>query len=62
MAVSSFNTMLRSRFRGCLLGSLLGDCCGAPFEGETFTTGGKIVLQKYFDKLEGKYFKGDIFP
>lgn len=57
MAISNVNKML-SKYRGSLLGSLLGDCYGAPFEGDTFTTGSKIVLQKYFDKLEGPYFKG----
>lgn len=53
-------TLLQSKFRGCLLGTLVGDCCAAPFEGDTFTTGGKIILQKYFDKLEGPYFKGNL--
>lgn len=54
----AMSTLLKSKFRGCLLGSLAGDCCGAPFEGDIFTAGSKIVLQNYFDKLEGKYFKG----
>lgn len=53
------NIILRSKFRGCLLGALLGDCLGAPFEGEAMSSGGKLVLQKYFDKLEGPYFKGN---
>ncbi|KAF5289466.1 hypothetical protein FQR65_LT11839 [Abscondita terminalis] len=43
-----------------MLGALLGDCLGAPFEGETMTGGGKLILQKYFDKLEGPYFRAPI--
>lgn len=50
------SVMRASKFRGCLLGSLLGDCLGAPYEGEG--TVSKSVLQNYFDKLEGPYFKG----
>jgi poly(ADP-ribose) glycohydrolase ARH3 len=46
---------LASKFRGCLVGGLLGDCLGAPYEGDTVTS--KTVLQQYFDKLEGPYFK-----
>lgn len=60
MSVVNMNTnLIRSKFRGCMLGALAGNCCGAPFEGETFTTGSKVVLQKYFDTLEGPYFKGN---
>ncbi|KAK4882575.1 hypothetical protein RN001_005894 [Aquatica leii] len=54
------NILLKSKFRGCMLGALLGDCLGAPFEGETMTAGGKLILQKYFDKLEGPYFRAPI--
>jgi poly(ADP-ribose) glycohydrolase ARH3 len=46
---------LASKFRGCLVGCLLGDCLGAPYEGDYGIS--KTVLQKYFDKLEGPYFK-----
>lgn len=53
------NLLLKSKFRGCLLGALIGDCLGAPFEGDTITMGGKIVLQKYWDKLDGPYFNGN---
>lgn len=49
---------LASKFRGCLLGSLLGDCLGAPFEGDVEIS--KSVLQNYFDKLEGPYFKSPV--
>jgi poly(ADP-ribose) glycohydrolase ARH3 len=46
---------LASKFRGCLVGGLLGDCLGSPYEGDNGIS--KTVLQKYFDKLEGPYFK-----
>jgi poly(ADP-ribose) glycohydrolase ARH3 len=46
---------LASKFRGCLVGGLLGDCLGAPYEGDYGIS--KTVLQKYFDTLEGPYFK-----
>uniref|UniRef100_A0A1B6CBF3 ADP-ribosylhydrolase ARH3 n=1 Tax=Clastoptera arizonana TaxID=38151 RepID=A0A1B6CBF3_9HEMI len=46
---------LTSKFRGCLIGALLGDCLGVPFEGESSVS--KIVLQNFFNKLSGPYFK-----
>ncbi|XP_044761265.1 ADP-ribose glycohydrolase ARH3-like [Coccinella septempunctata] len=52
--------VLRKKFRGCLLGSLLGDCLGAPFEGDFISAGEKIVIKNYFDKLETPDFKGPI--
>ncbi|KAK9872672.1 hypothetical protein WA026_018806 [Henosepilachna vigintioctopunctata] len=52
--------ILKSRFRGCLLGSLLGDCLGAPFEGDEITAGEKTVIKNYLDKLEEPNFKGPI--
>lgn len=52
-------TLLRSKFRGSMLGALVGDCVGSPYEGEeTLTPGMKTVLQQSFDKLEGVEFKG----
>ncbi|CAH1175613.1 unnamed protein product [Phaedon cochleariae] len=45
-------SLLRSKFRGSLLGALIGDCTGSPYEGETITAGEKIIIQRYFDKLE----------
>jgi len=48
-------TSLASKFRGCLVGGLLGDCLGAPYEGHNGIS--KTGLQKYFDELEGPYFK-----
>lgn len=50
--------LLQSKFRGSLLGSLLGDCLGAPFEGDMITSGEKLVIQNYFDKLETPDLKG----
>lgn len=41
--------MLASKFRGCLLGALLGDCYGAPYEMDFPVS--KIVLKNYFSKL-----------
>lgn len=51
--------LLRSKFRGSMLGVLVGDCIGSPYEGEeTLTPGMKTVLQQSFDKLERVEFKG----
>ncbi|XP_066156542.1 ADP-ribosylhydrolase ARH3-like isoform X2 [Euwallacea fornicatus] len=49
---------VRKKFRGCLLGSLMGDCLGAPFEGQDVSSGDKIIIQRYFDKMEDPTFKG----
>lgn len=43
------SNMLKSKIRGCLLGGLIGDCLGAPFEGESPV--GRVVLKNYFTKL-----------
>ncbi|KAJ8919096.1 hypothetical protein NQ315_012081 [Exocentrus adspersus] len=51
------SSLMKSKFRGCLLGSLIGDCLGAPFEGDVVTAGDKIVIQRYFDKLQDSTFK-----
>ncbi|GLH00525.1 ADP-ribose glycohydrolase ARH3 [Gryllus bimaculatus] len=50
--------LMASKYRGCLLGALLGDCLGAPYEGESLVS--KVVLQQYFDKLGGPYFKAPV--
>lgn len=50
--------LLKSKFRGCLLGGLLGDCLGAPFEGDPLSLGANKVIQNYFDKLEEPDVKG----
>ena len=52
---SADSISLVSKFRGCLVGGLLGDCLGAPYEG--YLTIKKTGLQEYFDKLDGPYFK-----
>lgn len=49
--------LLQSKFRGCLLGSLMGDCLGGPYEGQTVSSGDKIIIQRYFDKMEKPDFK-----
>lgn len=53
------SALLRSKFRGSMLGVLVGDCLGSPYENEeSLTDGMKIVLQQSFDKLEGTVFRG----
>lgn len=54
--------LLKSKFRGSLLGALIGDCLGSPFEGEILTKGAKLTLKKYFDKLEGPFFLAPFKP
>lgn len=44
--------ILKSKFRGCMLGSLMGDCLGAPFEGNDYSPGESLTIQRYFDQLE----------
>ncbi|KAJ8980095.1 hypothetical protein NQ317_008556 [Molorchus minor] len=58
MMIPFESSLVKSKFRGSLLGSLIGDCLGAPFEGDVVTSGDKIILQKYFDKLQDSNFKG----
>ena len=41
--------LLRSRFRGCLLGVHLGDTLGSPFEGDVDVT--KKVLKNYLNNM-----------
>lgn len=40
---------LAGKFRGCMVGALMGDCFGAPFEGEARVS--RSVLNSYFKKL-----------
>lgn len=48
-----------SKFRGSLLGVLVGDCSGAPFEAQSIIEGSeRTILRNYFDKLEGPMFSG----
>jgi len=51
---------LASRFRGSMLGSLVGDCLGQPFEGEDRPIS-KSVLNSYFEKLHDSSLKGTLF-
>ena len=41
-------TNMVSKFRGCLIGGLIGDCLGAPFEGDR--TIARSVLNNYMKK------------
>ncbi|XP_046489458.1 ADP-ribosylhydrolase ARH3 [Neodiprion pinetum] len=53
--------LLKSKFRGSLLGALMGDCLGSAYEGdELFSAGMKLVIQKSFDKLQGPHFKAPV--
>jgi len=54
---SKCNPGLASRFRGCMLGALLGDCLGQPFDGEERPIS-KSVLNSYFEKLHDSNLKG----
>lgn len=52
-------SIIKSKFRGSLLGTLAGDCLGSPYEAqEPLATGEKNVLQRSIDKLEGPVYKG----
>ncbi|XP_006623712.1 ADP-ribose glycohydrolase ARH3-like [Apis dorsata] len=54
-------SLLKSKFRGSMLGALIGDCTGSPYDNEgQLTCGTKLVLQKSFDKLEGPIFKAPV--
>ncbi|CAK9811685.1 ADP-ribosylhydrolase ARH3 [Anthophora plagiata] len=55
-------SLLRSKFRGSMLGALIGDCLGSPYDnGYNYLSNGmKLVLQKSFDKLEGPMFKAPV--
>lgn len=55
-AVANSVSVLASKFRGCLVGSLLGDCLGAPFEGDFPVS--KSVLTSYITKLLDESAKG----
>lgn len=54
-------TLLASKFRGALLGALVGDCCGLPFE---FDGGPNLaqqgLIKQNLNKLEGEYFKAPV--
>lgn len=53
--------LLASKFRGTLLGVLVGDCCGLPFENESeSSTSSPATIKQNLDKLEGEYFKSPV--
>ncbi|CAH1405504.1 unnamed protein product [Nezara viridula] len=47
-----------SKFKGALVGALLGDCLGAPFEGENEPS--TDTLQEYFDSMENPSTKAPV--
>lgn len=49
-----------SKFRGSMVGSLLGDCIGTPFEGEYPLS--KNMLANFFKKLSDPHFQVPFFP
>lgn len=53
--------LIVSKFRGSILGALVGDCCGGPFEGQSLLQGGeRTLLRKNLDRLEGPFFDGNL--
>lgn len=50
-------TLLASKFRGILLGALVGDCCGRPYE---FQIPNASLTKRDLDKLEGEYFSAPV--
>ncbi|XP_014215558.1 poly(ADP-ribose) glycohydrolase ARH3 isoform X2 [Copidosoma floridanum] len=50
-------SLLGKKFRGSMLGCLAGDCIGSPYEGETMSSGDRVVLQNSYDKLEGPMYR-----
>jgi len=50
--------VIKSKYRGALLGSLLGDCLGAPYEGDEISSGDRIIIQRYFDKMDNTPYQG----
>lgn len=53
--------ILKGKFRGCMVGTLMGDCLGAPFECDEYSEGGKLTIQRYFDQLEsGDNLRGSL--
>jgi len=48
---------LSSRFRGSLIGALIGDCLGGPFEGDALVS--KTHLIRYFNQLLDPKLQGN---
>jgi len=51
---------LQSKFRGCLVGALVGDCLGAVYEGDQVVS--KTVLNRFFTGLKDSNKKGFKHP
>lgn len=52
--------LMLAKYRGAILGALVGDCCGGPFEGQSILKGGeRTLLRKNLDRLEGPFFSGE---
>ncbi|XP_046384990.1 ADP-ribose glycohydrolase ARH3-like [Ischnura elegans] len=47
--------LMASKFRGCMLGVLVGDCLGFPYEDDVKPS--YVVLQNFFDTLESSTVK-----
>lgn len=45
---------LISKFRGTIQGVLVGDVCGAPYEGELVSVSERRLIARGLDKLEGQ--------
>ena len=59
MAVVEAVEAMAGRFRGCLVGALMGDCLGAPFEAEPRAS--PSVLNSYFKRLNDPDLKGKAY-
>jgi len=51
-------SLLLSKFRGCIIGGLMGDCFGVPFEMESSCTFAKV--NTYFAQLFDPKVKGEV--
>lgn len=49
--------LTQARFRGSLLGVLVGDCCGAPFEGRNVIANAVMEHLEQFEKSPGEQLK-----
>jgi len=51
--------LLKNKFRGTMLGVLVGDCLGSPYEGlQTISARKKVFLRRKLDKLWYTQFRG----
>ncbi|XP_038046778.1 ADP-ribose glycohydrolase ARH3-like [Patiria miniata] len=56
-AMAQVGSSLRSRFRGCLLGALAGDCLGCPYESGTLLPKGVTLMEnvvEFFQSFDSK--------